>query len=122
MAYRVDISPSALQDAEDAYLWVKYHSAEKAGEWYEGLLRAVFSLEKSPRRCAVAPESRDLGREVRQLLYGSRRNAYRILFGIGADAQSGEKVVRVYRIRHASRRRIRVEEIAEGEEEGQGEG
>jgi plasmid stabilization system protein ParE len=115
MAYRVDISPSTLQDAEDAYLWVKYHSAEKAGEWYEGLLRAVFSLEKSPRRCAVAPESKDLGREVRQLLYGSRRNAYRILFGIGEDAQSGEKVVRIYRIRHASRRWVTAEEITEDE-------
>ncbi len=39
MAYRVDISPSALQDAEDAYLWIKFNSsgttAEAAGIWPE---------------------------------------------------------------------------------------
>ena len=115
MAYRVDISPSALQDAEDAYLWVKYHAPEKAGEWYEGLLQAIFKLEKSPRHCPLAPESEDLGREIRQLLYGSRRRSYRILFGFGEDQKTGEKVVRIFRIRHSSRRRITADEIKEVE-------
>jgi plasmid stabilization system protein ParE len=73
MEYRVDIAPAALQDAEDAYLWIKAQaSSEVAGEWYEGLLAAIFTLERSPLRCALAPESEDLGREIRQLLYGKR--------------------------------------------------
>lgn len=116
MGYRVDISPSALQDAEDAYLWVKYHSPDSASQWYEGLLEAIFSLEKSPRRCPLAPESHDLGREIRQLFYGTRRRSYRILFGIGDDPKTEEKVVRVYRIRHGSRRPFFPDEMTEGDE------
>ncbi|MBO0797269.1 MAG: type II toxin-antitoxin system RelE/ParE family toxin [Blastocatellia bacterium] len=114
MAYRVDISPSALQDAEDAYLWVKYHSPDKAGPWYEGLLKAIFTLENSPRRCPLDPESDDLGLEIRQLLYGSRRRSYRILYGFGEDQKTGEKIVRIFRIRHLARRRITSDEIKEG--------
>jgi plasmid stabilization system protein ParE len=116
MAYRVDIAPSALQDAEDAYLWIKAQaSSSVAGEWYEGLLATIFTLENFPLRCAIAPESEDLGREVRQLLYGRRGNQYRILFGIWWDSATGEDVVRVYRIRHSARRRIRADEIREGD-------
>jgi plasmid stabilization system protein ParE len=116
MEYRVDIAPAALQDAEDAYLWIKAQtSSEVAGEWYEGLLAAIFTLERSPLRCALAPESEDLGREIRQLLYGKRGNQYRVLFGIWWDGATGEDVVRVYRIRHTARRWIRLDEIQEGD-------
>jgi len=115
MAYRVDISPSALQDAEDAYFWIlSQTSTAIAGQWYEGLLEAVFSLENFPLRCPLAPESDDLGKEVRQLLYGKRGNQYRILFGIWWDDNTAENVARIYRIRHSARRRITAEEIREG--------
>lgn len=68
MAYRVDISLPALADAEEIYLWLKEHSPDRAGDWYEGLLAAIFSLENYPERCPVAPESADIGKEIRQLL------------------------------------------------------
>lgn len=115
MAYRVDISPSALQDAEDAYFWIKQRWPARAGEWYEGLLEKIFSLENFPARCPLAPESEDIGLEIRQLLYGSKGNVYRILFCIGIDGTTGEDVVRIYRIRHRARKRIEVDEILEGE-------
>jgi plasmid stabilization system protein ParE len=65
MAYRVDISPSALADAEVSYFWIKEHTPDAAGEWYEGLLETIFSLENFPTRCSLAPESEDIGKEIR---------------------------------------------------------
>ena len=116
MAYRVDIAPVALQDAEDAYLWLKFYSTtEAAGEWYEGLLAAIFSLENSPLRCPHAPENKEFGREVRQMLYGNRSRQYRIVFGFLFDDETGEDIVRIYRIRHIRQRRLTLEEIQEGD-------
>lgn len=115
MAYRVDISLSALADAEAAYFWVKERAPHRAGDWYEGLLETIFSLETFPERCPIAPESEGVGKDIRQLFYGKRAGMYRILFGLAHDPATGEDVVRIYRIRHASRQDVTVEEIAEGE-------
>ncbi len=117
MAYRVDISPSALADADAAYFWIKEHSPDAAGDWYEGLLETIFSLENFPTRCRLASESADLGKEVRQLFYGKRGRVYRILFAITRDEQAGEDVVRIFRIWHGARARIEASEIKEGESE-----
>jgi hypothetical protein len=93
MAYRVDISPSALADAEAAYLKIKeLSSPASAGQWYEGLLKAIFSLENFPLRCPIAPESKEIGKELRQLLYGKRGRIYKIFFATARDEQSGEDV------------------------------
>lgn len=117
MAYRVDISLPALADAEEAYLRLKEHSPARAGGWYEGLLETIYSLENFPTRCPLAPESEDLGKEIRQLFYGKRGGVYRILFGITRDEKAGEDVVRIFRIRHSARARAEAGEIEEGESE-----
>lgn len=110
MAYRVDISIPALQDAESAFLWIRDFNLETAKSWYEGLLEAIFSFEASPHRCPTAPESEMLGREIKQLLYGKRNQTYRIFFEI----LENEKVVRIYRIRHSSRNWLSKEDFDEG--------
>ncbi len=69
MVFRVEISPSALADAEEAFLWIQQESPAIADEWYNGLVDAILSLENFPNRCPLAPESEDIGREIRQLLY-----------------------------------------------------
>lgn len=115
MAYRVDISPSDLQDAEDAYLWIKEQAPGRAGAWYEGLLDAIYGLENFPLRCPLAPESEDIGIAIRQLLYSKKGNIHRILFAVGYDAATGEDVVRIFRIRHSARLKLTPEELQEGE-------
>ncbi len=120
MAYRVDISPSALQDAEDAYLWIKEHDPGRAGVWYEGLLEAIYGLENLPARCSLAPESEDIGIAIRQLLYGKKGRVYRVLFAIGHDETTGEDVVRIFRIRHSARLKLTPEELQEGEGKEEG--
>ncbi|NEP79825.1 MAG: type II toxin-antitoxin system RelE/ParE family toxin [Okeania sp. SIO3C4] len=50
----------------------------------------MLSLEIFPNRCPIAPESADIGREIRQLIY----KKHRILFVVTGQ------VVQVLRIRH----------------------
>jgi plasmid stabilization system protein ParE len=76
------IAESAGKDIDEAYLWFYEQSPSSADKWFRGLCRAIFSLGKMPARCPVAPESRDIDREVRQLLYGKKRQMYRILYEI----------------------------------------
>ena len=116
MAYRVDISPSALQDAEDAYLWILKRAPGRAGAWYEGLLKAIYGLEDLPSRCPLAPESEDIGIAIRQLLYGKKGRVYRILFAVGHDDAADEDVVRIFRIWHSARRKATPEDIQQGEQ------
>jgi plasmid stabilization system protein ParE len=117
MTYRVDISPSALKDAEEVYLWMREQSPSRANAWFVGLIDAIFSLENFPARCPLAPESENIGKEIRQLLYGKRGQIYRIIFGIVRDEATGEEIVRVYRVWHGARDRLQAGDIEEEENE-----
>ncbi len=55
--------------------------------------------------CRSCPESRDLDRKVRQLLYGRRRQMCRILYEIRG------KTVFVLRVRHTARAYLAPEEL-----------
>ena len=46
----------------------------------------------------TAPESKKAGRPLRQLLYGAKRDVYRVLYEI----DEGKKIVRVLTIRHGA--------------------
>ena len=106
MALRVEIATSALADIEDTYLYIREQAgaAAAADAWYNGLLDAIFSLEELPTRCPLAPESEDIGREVRQLVYKKHRILFAVLPG---------EVVRVFRVWHGARRSFRVEDLDE---------
>lgn len=109
MAYRVRISRSAKADADDAYGWMeKQYSEAQAIRWFNGLADAVDSLAEFPSRCPLAPESEEIGLEIRQLLYGKRSATYRIVFAIKPDIASYEGMVQVYSIRHSARYKIKV--------------
>lgn len=97
MVFQVSLSPRAIADVENAYLWFKEQDRAFADEWFQGLAHALASLEQLPARCPLSPESQGLDREIRQLLYRrSKKRTFRILFGI-----SGKEVF-VYRIRHTA--------------------
>lgn len=98
--YRVEPTDKALVDAGEAYFWINEQSEGIALRWYEGLLKAFRSLEKSPLRCPLAPESAFFEEEIRQLIYGK----YRILFTV-----EGENVF-ILRVRHGAREYLKPEE------------
>jgi plasmid stabilization system protein ParE len=97
MTYSVIIEPSALDELDQAYQWLAAQTPQHSVEWYNGMLDAIDSLEENPARCPVAPESKNPAEPVRQLLYGSKRHAYRVLFIIRG------KIVLVVAILHAAR-------------------
>ncbi|WP_217650593.1 type II toxin-antitoxin system RelE/ParE family toxin [Spirulina major] len=72
-----------------------------AKSWYVHLLRKIQSLTTMPNRCSLAPENDKFSQDIRQLIYGKGRNAYRILFTV-LDQQN-PPTVRILPIRHASR-------------------
>ena len=100
MAYRVEIARNAEAELEELYLWVVARAREQGAKWFNGLERAVLSLDQHPKRCPVAPESLDPERPVRVLHYGRKPHVYRIFFTIDEDAQ----VVHVVHVRRAARR------------------
>ncbi|MDY7005414.1 MAG: type II toxin-antitoxin system RelE/ParE family toxin [Cyanobacteriota bacterium] len=98
MEYQIEITDVALAETEEAYLWiVEQVSPESAEKWFDGLINAIESLNKSPKRCSLAPENDFFPEEIRQLLYGKGRNTYRILLTIS------EPIVYILHVRHASR-------------------
>ena len=52
-----------------------------------------------PSRCSLAFENSFFDEEIRQLVYGKGRNAYRILFAIGDD-----RGVAILFVRHAAQK------------------
>ncbi len=100
MEYRVELADEADAELDAAYLFHLQKSPDSAIRWYMGAQAAIESLSTFPRRCPLAREDVFYAnQEVHQLLYGTGRSAYRILFVIfDADTE-----VRIIRFRHGAR-------------------
>lgn len=105
MTYRTEISSVAESEADQAFLQLAQRtSQEYAKQWYSGLLNAIESLSKMPKRCPLARENPYFSQEIRQLLYGRGRNTYRILFTVLETNDSS--TVQILHIRYASQQTI----------------
>jgi len=49
------------------------------------LLKRIQTLEENPERWPLAAEAAWLGIQLRQLVFGKRRNMYRVLFTVSAE-------------------------------------
>jgi len=105
MAYRVELTLRTKQDLIDIYERISADDSVAAARWFNGLERAIDSLEQFPRRSPMAPESERSNRQWRHLLYGSKRDVYRIIF----DIDESRKTVRVGAVRHAAMDEFKVE-------------
>jgi len=101
--YRIIIQPEAYAGMESGYAYIEQDAPESARQWAVGLLAAISSLSTFPKRCALAPENKFFPQEIRQLLYGKGRGAYRILFTIADDTVS------ILHIRHGARETLKPE-------------
>ncbi len=103
MAYLVKLMPRAQRDL--ALLFGEIHADEsaRAFSWYEGLKKAILSLEHFPNRCAVTRENKN----VRHLLYGRKPHVYRVIFRV----LEKKKEIDVLHIRHGARRSLRPSEV-----------
>lgn len=62
-----------------------------------------------PSRCPVAEESEAFGQQVHLLLHGRRNRTHKVYYSIHHETQP----VRVFHIRHWSRKGLRADEIQE---------
>jgi plasmid stabilization system protein ParE len=107
MAYRVEVARRAQADLEELYLWVVERAPQQGARWFNGLERAIVSLDQHPKRYPVAPESFDPNQSVRVLTYGRKPHAYRVFFMVDDDAQ----IVRVLHVRRGARQPPMAEEL-----------
>jgi plasmid stabilization system protein ParE len=96
--FQVIFEYEAQMEALDAAAYIAQNSPQNARQWYEGLERAIDSLEILPMRYGLAPESEYLGVELRHYLYKSYRIIYRV--------EEAAKTVRILHVRHGHRRAI----------------
>ena len=99
MTYQIEISPTAIADVEKIFLWLKENSPNRAYSWVRGCYEVMLKLEKFPKRCSLAIESKYLDIEVRQLLYDKQ---YRILFSLSETSEENNGIVQIHRVRHSS--------------------
>jgi len=107
MTYHVVITQEALNQTEAAYRWIAERAPIAAARWFTRLQGTIQTLETQPKRCPLAPESKSLGIELRQLLYGKRRGVYRVLFTIT------RKTVTVLHVLHGAQQLLSIEDLQE---------
>src|SRR4051812_7412159 len=105
MPFQVVFHPRARSDIAATVAWLARTSPAAAARWRTGLLRIVENLETDPIRYPAADEAADLGVDLRELLYGRRRNVHRILFTIDGET------VNVLRVRHAAQDRLGLRDV-----------
>ncbi|MBC7785801.1 MAG: type II toxin-antitoxin system RelE/ParE family toxin [Burkholderiales bacterium] len=105
MKYAVIFTRTAERESHEVYRWLRDHTEQHSAEWYYGFYDAVQSLEIDPERCPLAPESAVVSVDVRRMLYGNRRHAYRVLYLIRGSS------VYILHVRHAARASMRRDEI-----------
>jgi hypothetical protein len=93
----VTFLPQAEHDAKNLHARIASDSVGNADRFIMELRARAASLNRWPRRCPVAPESRVAGFEVRAALF----NSYRILFTIIG------RHIAVLKIEHGARKRPR---------------
>ena len=101
MAYRVELAKNAEAALEELYLWVVERAPSQGAAWFNGLERAILSLEQLPKRCRIALESFDSDQPVRVLNFGRSPHIYRVFFTVDDSA----KVVRIVHVRRGTRQR-----------------
>ena len=108
MAYLVELTLRAERDLDDLYQRISADDSAAAARWFNGLEKAIYTLERMPRRCPIAHESKKAKRRLRHLLYGAKRDVYRVIFEINES----HKAVRVLTIRHAAMDQFMVSSLS----------
>ena len=96
MRHHVIVTDPADRNFRDHFHWIRERSPQGAEAWRARIIESVRSLEIASDRHALAKESAAFPVEIRCLLSGKNRSAFRILYQIKGDE------VRVLAIRRPS--------------------
>ena len=95
--WNVILELPALRDIAEAHTWLAERDSEAADRWFDSLYDTIGSLQVFPERAPLAPESKHLRLEIREIFHGRRQYKYRILFTVTGSE------VHVLHIRHGAR-------------------
>ena len=104
MTFEVLVTERAEQELNQAADWIARDAPDTAEKWFNGFVEAIVSLSEHPERCGLARENDRFPFDLRQLLYGRRRN-HRALFTIRGNA------IVVLSIRHAAQPDVTPDDI-----------
>ena len=76
--YRVEITKTAESDLQKIFQYITSDNEVAANKLVNEIERQIDSLEQFPLRCPIIPESRELGKEYRHIIYGNYRTIFRI--------------------------------------------
>jgi plasmid stabilization system protein ParE len=76
--YRVVVTPEAESGITKALLYIHERSPRNAGKWLRDLYAEIDTLERAPKRCAIARENQYFDETLRQLIFKSHRIIFRI--------------------------------------------
>jgi plasmid stabilization system protein ParE len=82
MTYRVVITAAAKQNLRSAFIWAAERAPQTAALWLERFEAELQTLSKFPERYQLAAENAFVEPEIRQLIYGRRHGAFRVLYTI----------------------------------------
>ena len=104
MTFHVELAVRAVRDLARLYEEKNVAGSRAAARWFNGLERAIHSLETNPLRCPAAPETIGSKRSLLHLLYGKKPNIYRVIFEL--DQRNSRLLVLT--IRHGARNEVSV--------------
>ncbi len=76
--YRVEITETAESDIQEIFDYISKDSTTAATSWVAEIERQINSLEKFPLRCTIIPETQELGRAYRHIIYGNYRTIFKV--------------------------------------------
>jgi plasmid stabilization system protein ParE len=82
MKLQVVVTARAKQNLRDAYSWAAERAPLTAALWLQRFERELETLGDSPDRFQLAHENAFVEPEIRQMIFGRRQGAYRVLFTV----------------------------------------
>ncbi len=102
--YRVEVSPAAAQQINEAFDYIHLRSPQNAKNWLVKFRQQIQTLKTMPHRCGLIRENAVFKKEVRELLYFS----HRILFTVDED----ESLVQIHAVRHGAQSELAGDEFS----------
>jgi toxin ParE1/3/4 len=92
----VIITPNAVDDLTESWVWLRERNPRAADEWLSGIRGTILGLGAMPEAHPIAPESQAFELSIRRALYG-RATRWRIYYSVI------DGVVQVLHLRHGRR-------------------
>ncbi len=107
MSYRILVTEQARRDLrQSCRWWARNRSSEQAQEWFEGFVKALYSVGENPERFPLAHEDGAFSSELRQFGYGlAKHPTHRAVFTIQSDT------ILILRVRHLARKWFALEGV-----------